>query len=135
MTLREYQDLFVNEFALFEEWADKFTLLIEYSSNQPKSLPPTLIGFRIDGCQSRTYFKASIIDGFIHADGWSNSSIMAGIIVCMKRMFHGIAVHELAKTEIDFHKRSGLIDNLTSMRKAALLEMVARIDVLSKKRG
>jgi sulfur transfer protein SufE len=131
MTLREAQDRFIEELGMFDTWTDKFNLLIENFAFQSRELPEDLLRFRIAGCQSRTYFKAENMNGYISISGWSNSSIMAGLIVCLKKIFNGIPVRELSENPIDFHVQSGLIDNLTPMRKAAVMEMTGRISVLS----
>jgi sulfur transfer protein SufE len=131
MTLRESQDQFIEELGMFDTWSDKFNLILENSNYQAKELPEDLLRFRINGCQSRTYFEAENHNGYICISGWSNSGIMAGLIVWMKKMFSCLPADELMTTEIDFHIKSGLIDNVTPMRKAAILEMINRINVLS----
>ncbi|WP_352422261.1 SufE family protein [Proteiniphilum sp.] len=130
MTLKEKQDRFVDEFALFDQWSDKYNLLIEYADDNPSQLAEDLLRHRISNCVSRTYFKAENVDGCLSVDGWSNSSIMHGLIVCVKRMFDNVPVQDLRETPIDFHVRSGLIENVTPFRKAAILEIIDRINVL-----
>ncbi|MEA4918151.1 SufE family protein [Proteiniphilum sp.] len=130
MTLKDYQDLFVDEFALFDQWSDKYNLLIEYADSSPRRLTQDLLRHRISNCLSRTYFRAENIDGMISIEGWSNSSIMHGLIVYIKKMFHNIPVQDLREVPIDFHVRSGLVDHVTPFRKAAILEIIERINVL-----
>jgi sulfur transfer protein SufE len=131
MTLRESQDRFIEELGMFDVWSDKFNLMVENATFQSKEPPEDLLRFRIDGCQSRTYFKADNSNGYICISGWSNSSIIAGLIVSLKKIFNLFPVCELLETQIDFHIKSGLIDNVTPMRKAAIMEMINRINVLS----
>jgi sulfur transfer protein SufE len=57
---------------------------------------------------------------------------MGGIIAAMITIFNFTTMDELKDTDIDFHLKSGLIDNLTPMRRAALEEMIRRITVLFK---
>jgi sulfur transfer protein SufE len=52
---------------------------------------------------------------------------MAGIIATMTKIFNFTTIEELRPANIDFHLNSGLIDNLTSMRRSALEEMIRRI--------
>jgi sulfur transfer protein SufE len=130
MTLRERQNQFIETISLFDAWNEKFDFLIDYSTLLPKECPENLNHYRIENCTSRTCFKASNIDGEINISGWSNSSIMGGIIVTVMKLFDGIPVAELKKTGIDFHIRSGLINNLTPMRQVALTEIIDRINLL-----
>lgn len=132
MTLRESQNKFVQELGEFEIWADKFNLIIENSGFQSKDIPEDLLSFRITNCQSRTYFKAENTNGYTCISGWSNSSIMAGLIVYIKRIFNCMPIEELATTPINFHTDSGLVENVTPMRKAAILEIVNRINALKR---
>jgi sulfur transfer protein SufE len=130
MTLRERQDQFIETIGLFDTWSYKFNFLIDDSGLLPEECPENLNHYRIENCTSRTCFKASNIDGEIYISGWSNSIIMAGIIVTVMKLFDGIPVAELKETEIDFHIRSGLTYNLTFMRQSALNEIIDRINRL-----
>jgi cysteine desulfuration protein SufE len=131
MTLRERQDQFVETIGMFDEWRDKFDFLMDYSELLPRELPENLAKYRIKNCKSRTFFKVSISGGRICTEGWSNSVVMGGIIVAVHKLFDGVPVSELNGTAIDFHEKSGLVNNLTPMRHDALLEIVNRILVLS----
>lgn len=130
MTIREAQDNFMEELNLFDSWQDKFNLLIEKGNFQPVELPEDLYEHRVGYCQSRTHFKAENEGGCIQISGWSNSSIMAGLIVCVKQMFDCMPVDELAVAVVDFHTHSGLMDHVTPLRNAAIHEIVRRILVL-----
>lgn len=134
MTLRESQDNFIELMNLFDSWPDKFGLLIEKSELQPAELPEELQPYRILNCQSRTYFNAASVDGTIYITGWSNSSIMAGIIQSIREIFNYYSVEDIEITEVDFHIKSGLIDNVTPLRRAAIQEIINRILVLYKKK-
>lgn len=131
MTLRERQDSFIEELALFDAWHEKFSLIIDYSALLPPLCPEDILPFRIENCQSRSYFKVEVLDGCIYPSGWSNAGVMRGLIACVIKIFKGIPVLELKETDIDFHKKSDLINNLTPLRAAAIMEIISRINVLS----
>jgi cysteine desulfuration protein SufE len=130
MTIREQQDKFIDNMALFDNWTDRFNYLISESEWLPKELPSCLRSFRIEGCQSKTCFWAERDEHCLRVNGWSNSAVMGGIIVCVMKMFNLSTIEEYQPVDIDFHLRSGLIDNLTPMRRTALEEIVRRIIVL-----
>ena len=134
MTLRERQDEFIAEMNAFDNWADKFNWLIELAEKLPAVFPYHLLPFRIEGCQSRTCFKAytDCYGNILFTEGWSNSAVMGGIIVAIMNIFNWTDKKEFQVTKIDFHTESGLIDNLTPMRQAALEEIIRRITVFLK---
>jgi len=132
MTLREKQDEFLSDMEMFDTWADRFNYLISLAEKLPAEFPQHLLPFRIEGCQSKTCFKAYLNGNILFAEGWSNSAVMGGIIVAIMKIFNWMECREIQDTEIDFHIKSGLIDNLTPMRRAALEEIIRRITVLLK---
>lgn len=128
MITKELQDRFVENMEMFENWADKFNYLISEGEYLPSECPEQLFPFRIEGCQSKTCFTAYIDKRVIRVEGWSNSAVMRGIIRVMINIFDNTS----SADDIYFHIKSGLIDNITPMRRAALEEMIRRIIVLYK---
>ena len=78
-------------------------------------------------CKSRIFFFASTSDGVILIQGWSNAAIPSGLIAMLYNIFNGCLVAELGSTKISFLAETGLADNLTGQRKAALNEMLNQI--------
>jgi len=130
MTLRERQDQFIDEMAMFDNWTDRFNCLISLADELPEYFPEYLRPYRIEGCQSNTCFLPRITGDMLYVTGWSNSAVMGGIIVTVTVIFNFTTKKEFRNTDIDFHIKSRLIDNLTPMRRAALEEIIRRITVL-----
>jgi cysteine desulfuration protein SufE len=130
MTIREKQDEFISEMEIFDNFPEKFNYLVSLSEELPVECPEHLFSFRIEGCQSRTCVKVYRDGNNIYFEGWSNSTVMGGIIVSIMQIFNQSEIREFQDSEIDFHIKSGLIDNLTPMRRAALEEIIRRINVL-----
>ena len=130
MTLRERQDQFIADMAIFDSWADRFNHFIALAEELPAEFPEWLLPYRIEGCQSKTCFLPRLHDGLLYIKGWSNSAVTGGIIVAMTTIFNFTSCDEILTTDIDFHLKTGLIDNLTPMRQASLKEMIRRINVL-----
>jgi sulfur transfer protein SufE len=130
MTLRERQDGFIGDMLMLDNWTDRFNYLISESESLPAECPEHLLKFRIDGCQSKTCFRSFMEGNVVFSDGWSNSAVMGGIISGIMKIFNRIPARDLQDTEIDFHTKSGLTDNLTPMRRAALEEIIRRIILL-----
>lgn len=131
--LRERQDEFIEVIATLDNWGDRFKFLWDCSESLSPECPESLKNYRIANCQSRTYFLAGNNQDTIVVRGWSNSPVMGGIIYLMQDIFNGVPISELKETNIDFHVKSDLINNLTPMRRAALEEIINRIIVLSPK--
>lgn len=74
MTINELQDNVIEEFSVFDDWMDKYALLIDLGN----SLPPLDEKYKtesnlIEGCQSRVWFQADYADGKIIFQGESDS--------------------------------------------------------------
>ena len=130
MTLRERQDQFIADLEMFDNWPDRFNYIISLAEVLPPEVPNQLLPYKIEFCKSKTYFSPRINNGFFYILGWSNSPVMGGIIVAMITIFNFTSREEFRNTEIDFHTKSGLIDNLTPLRREGIEEMIRRITVL-----
>ena len=81
MTINELQDNVIEEFSVFDDWMDKYALLIDLGN----SLPPLDEKYKtesnlIEGCQSRVWFQADYADGKIIFQGESDAVIVKGIV-------------------------------------------------------
>lgn len=77
MTINELQDNVIEEFSVFDDWMDKYALLIDLGN----SLPPLDEKYKtesnlIEGCQSRVWFQADYVDGKIIFQGESDAVIV-----------------------------------------------------------
>ena len=65
-TINEIQDEIVEEFSDFDDWMDKYQLLIDLGSEQePIDEKYKNEQNLIDGCQSRVWLQADLVDGKI----------------------------------------------------------------------
>lgn len=129
--LRERQDDFIRTMSDFDNWSERFNFLIDMGNFLDALCPDYLLPYKIEFCQSRTYFMAKSVNGIINVSGWSNAGTIRGLIASITDIFSGVPVDELSITVIDFHTKTNLICNLTYLRKESLLEMIRRINVLS----
>ena len=135
MTLRKRQDQFIDTIGQFDEQAGKFNFLIDRASLLEKECPDELLPYRLYSCWSLTYFRVSPDCGRLRVSGWSNSAVMGGLIVVFIKLFAGVPIRELEKTEIDFHLRSGLAEDLTTSRQSVMMKMIAQILSFQHKQG
>lgn len=123
---------FIETFAQLGTWQNRFQYLIELGESLPEMPEHLKIATtRIQGCISRTFFHASVLDGIVRIHGWSNASIPSGLIAMIREIFDGVSVEDLRLLPaITFHTDSGLLDNLTGQREVALIEMLEKLQRL-----
>lgn len=81
------QEEIIEEFAIFDEWLDKYDYLIELSDSLPAIAPEHRTDqYVIKGCQSRVWVDARIEDGKIFYSADSDAIITKGIIALLIRV-------------------------------------------------
>lgn len=122
------QEEIIEEFSIFEDWLDKYDYLIGLSD----SLPPISDAHRteqylIEGCQSRVWVDAELIDGKMRYRADSDAIITKGIISLLIRVLDGRTPEEVLSTELYFIDRIGLGENLSPTRANGLLAMIKQM--------
>ena len=128
MTINEIQDEIIEEFSDFEDWMDKYQLLIDLGSDQPPleekyKNEQTLI----DGCQSRVWLQADMIDGKLHFQAESDALIVKGIVALLIRVLGDHTPQEILDTDLYFIERIGLSEHLSPTRSNGLLAMIKQM--------
>ena len=128
MTINEIQDEIIAEFADFDDWMDRYQLLIDLGGNQPKlddkyKTEQNLI----DGCQSRVWLQADYADGVITFSAESDALIVKGIVSLLIRVLSGHSPKEIMDADLYFIDRIGLSDHLSPTRSNGLLAMVKQM--------
>ncbi|MDR2891290.1 MAG: SufE family protein [Alistipes sp.] len=123
------QEEIVAEFAMFDDWLDKYDYLIELG-NALGAIDPAhrTDNYAINGCQSRVWVDARLDDGgrvWFSAD--SDAIITKGIISLLIRVFNGRTPREILDTELYFVDRTGLGDNLSPTRANGLVAMLKQM--------
>ena len=128
MTINEIQDDIIEEFSDFEDWMDKYQLLIDLGSDQP----PLEEKYKneqnlIDGCQSRVWLQADMIDGKLHFQAESDALIVKGIVALLIRVLGDHTPQEILDTDLYFIERIGLSEHLSPTRSNGLLAMIKQM--------
>ena len=128
MTINELQDEVIEEFSDFTDWMDKYQLLIDLGNEQP----PLDERYKtesnlIDGCQSRVWLQADLVDGKIMLTAESDALIVKGIIALLIRVLNGHTPQEILDADLYFIERIGLREHLSPTRSNGLLAMVKQI--------
>jgi cysteine desulfuration protein SufE len=127
-TINYIQDEIIEQFAVFDDWLDRYQLLIELGNE----LPPFPDSCRveeniIEGCQSRVWIQARYEDGKLYFQSDSDAMIVKGIIALLIRILSGRTPDEILEADLYFIPRTGLSEYLSPNRSNGLLAMLKKI--------
>lgn len=127
-TINELQDEVIEEFSDFDDWMDKYQLLIDLG-NEQEPLDPKYKTEQnlIDGCQSRVWLQADYIDGNVVFQAESDALIVKGIIALLIKVVSGHTPDEILNSDLYFIEKIGLKEHLSPTRSNGLLAMVKQI--------
>jgi SufE protein probably involved in Fe-S center assembly len=128
MTINELQDNIIEEFSNFDDWMDRYALLIDLGN----SLAPLEEKYKtesnlIEGCQSRVWLQADYIDGKILFKGESDAVIVKGIVSLLISILSDHTPKEILDTELYFIEKIGLREHLSPTRSNGLVSMVKQM--------
>ena len=128
MTINELQDNVIEEFSVFDDWMDKYALLIDLGN----SLPPLDEKYKtesnlIEGCQSRVWFQADYADGKTIFQGESDAVIVKGIVSLLINILSGHTPQEILDADLYFIDKVGLKEHLSPTRSNGLVAMVKQM--------
>ena len=128
MTINEIQDEIIEEFSGFDDWMDKYQLLIDLGNEQePLDDKYKTEQNLIDGCQSRVWLQADLVDGKIHFSAESDALIVKGIVALLIRVLSDHTPQEILDADLYFIEEIGLKEHLSPTRSNGLLAMVKQI--------
>lgn len=127
-TINELQDEVVEEFSDFDDWMDKYQMLIDLG-NELKPLDEKYKTEQnlIDGCQSRVWLQCDFVDGKLVFTADSDALIVKGIIALLIQVISGHTPKEILDADLYFVDKIGLRDHLSPTRSNGLLAMVKQI--------
>ena len=128
MNIYHIQDQIIADFSQFDDWMDKYALLIDLGN----SLEPLDEKFKIpqniiEGCQSRVWLNASMADGKVIYEGESDAVLVKGIVSLLIQVLSGHTPEEIVDTELYFIDSIGLKEHLSPTRSNGLLAMVKQM--------
>lgn len=127
-TINELQDEVIEEFSDFDDWMDKYQLLIDLGNEQePLDEKYKTEQNLIDGCQSRVWLQTDLVDGKIVFQAESDALIVKGIIALLIKVLSGHTPDEILNSDLYFIDKIGLKEHLSPTRSNGLLAMVKQI--------
>ena len=127
-TINEVQDEIIEEFSGFDDWMDKYQLLIDMGSGQ-EPLPEEYKTEQnlIDGCQSRVWLQADYREGRVVFRAESDALIVKGIVDVLVRVVSGHTPQEILDADLYFIDRIGLKEHLSPTRSNGLVAMLKQM--------
>lgn len=127
-TINEKQDDIIEEFGAFDDWLDRYQLLIDLGSEQP----PLDEQYKtdnnlIEGCQSRVWLQADFVDGKVYFRAESDALIVKGIVALLIKVYSGHTPDEILSSDLYFVEAIGLKEHLSPTRSNGLLSMIKQM--------
>ena len=132
MTINEVQDKIIDEFSFFDDWMDKYNLLIDLGKDLPVIDPKFKVkDFLIEGCQSKVWLHPDYDGKIITFTADSDAIITRGIVALLIRVLSGRTPQEIMSADLYFIDKIGLRQNLSPTRSNGLLSMVRQMKLYS----
>lgn len=128
MTIKEIQQEIIEEFAMFDDWDERFQYVIDLG----KGLPLIEQRFKtedntIKGCQSKVWLHGQVTQDRVVFTADSDAIITKGIIAILIRTFSNQKPSEILEADTKFIDEIGLKDQLSPTRANGLVSMIKQI--------
>ena len=132
MTINEVQDSIIEDFSLFDDWMDKYNLLIDLGKDLPVIDPKFKVkDFLIEGCQSKVWLHPEYDGNKITFTADSDAIITRGIVALLIKVLSDRTPQEIIGSDLYFIEMIGLRQNLSPTRSNGLLSMVRQMKLYS----
>jgi len=128
MTIQEKQQEIIDEFAIYDDWMDKYEYIIELGKSVPTLAPELKTQDRnIEGWQTNVRLATEIKDGKMQFSADSDAIITKGIIGLLIQVLNNESPETVLKSDLFFIAQIGLAEHLSPTRANGLLSMVKRM--------
>ena len=127
-TINEIQEEIIEEFSAFDDWMDKYQMIIDLGNELPEldSRYKTDDNL-IEGCQSRVWLQAEYTDGMVIFNADSDAIITKGLVSLLIKVMSGHTPQEILDSDLHFINEIGLTEHLSPTRSNGLLAMVKQM--------
>lgn len=127
-SIKEIQEDIIEEFAMFDDWMDRYEYMIELG----KSLPLIDEKYKIEenlikGCQSKVWVHAEMNDEKISFTADSDAIITKGIVAILIRAFSNQHPKDILDADTQFIDEIGLKEHLSPTRANGLVSMIKQL--------
>ena len=129
-TINEIQEEIIEEFSAFDDWMDKYQMIIDLGNELPEldSRYKTDDNL-IEGCQSRVWLQAEYTDGMVIFNADSDAIITKGLVSLLIKVMSGHTPQEILDSDLHFINEIGLTEHLSPTRSNGLLSMVKQMRI------
>ena len=126
--IKDIQEDIVEEFAMFDDWMERYEYMIELG----KTLPIIDEKYKIDenlikGCQSKVWVHAIMTDEKIAFTADSDAIITKGIVAILIRTFSNQHPKDILEADTQFIDDIGLKEHLSPTRANGLVSMIKQL--------
>ena len=126
--INDIQEELIEEFGLFEDWADKYEYLIDLG----KKLAPMSDAYKMEenvikGCQSRVWLHAEKQGDLVVFQADSEAIIVKGMISMLIRVLSNHTPPEILAADLYFIDQIGMSQHLAQTRSNGLVSMVKQM--------
>lgn len=130
MTINETQDEIIEEFELFDDWADKYEYIIDLGKKlegmpEEQKTEDNII----KGCQSRVWLNARKEDEKLVFEADSEAIIVKGLVNMLIRVLSGHTPQEIYDADLYFIDKIGMSQHLAQTRSNGLASMVKQMKI------
>lgn len=128
MTIKEIQEEIIDEFAMFDDWMERYEYLIELG----KSLPIIDSQYKLDqnlikGCQSKVWLHSELTGDTISYTADSDAILTKGLVALLLRVFTNQTPKDILAADTHFIDEIGLKEHLSPTRANGLVSMLKQI--------
>lgn len=127
-SIQEIQAEVIDEFAMFDDWMDRYEHMIALGKSMPLIDPSLKTDDRlIKGCQSKVWLHAEMKDGKVHFTADSDAIITKGIVAILIRVFSHQKPEDITAADTHFIDEIGLKEHLSPTRANGLVSMLKQM--------
>jgi cysteine desulfuration protein SufE len=129
-SINEAQDEIIEEFEAFEDWLERYQLIIEYANELKKNPMPAedkIDRNKIDGCQSTVWFTCRLENRQLWLNGDSDALLVKGVVALLLSVLSGHTPKEILDADLYFIDRIGLREHLSPTRSNGVAGMLKQI--------
>lgn len=135
MSIHDIQEDIIDEFSAFDDWMDRYSLLIDYGNElEPFKESDKTEQNLIDGCQSKVWFTAELQpsddasrEPLVIYHGDSDAILVKGIVALLIRVLSGHTPQEIIDADLFFIDAINLREHLSPTRSNGLSAMLKQM--------
>lgn len=129
-SINEIQDEIIEEFECFDDWMERYQLILDYAKALKKNHFPEADKTdqnKIDGCQSIVWFTARKEGKNVIFNGDSEALLVKGIVALLLQVLSGHTPKEIIAADLYFIDRIGLREHLSPTRSNGVAAMLKQM--------